>query len=128
MNLGIFKMFKLRGLWEAREGPSKIYGRTAFVTSLIVSEVPYSLLCATIYFVLWYFMGQSSSFLSQRGRANNLIPRSRLSPRRRHSSIQCVELLAVSKDLLTGPLTAFAMVQLFFFFMVPRHSSALPGA
>ncbi|GAA6022493.1 hypothetical protein JCM11491_001696 [Sporobolomyces phaffii] len=56
MNAIIFKVHALRGLWEARERPSRIYGRTAFVTSLLVSEIPYSFLCATIYFVLWYFL------------------------------------------------------------------------
>ncbi|BGP04521.1 hypothetical protein JCM10049v2_000323 [Rhodotorula toruloides] len=56
MNAIIFKVHSLRGLWEARERPSRIYGRTAFVTSLLVSEIPYSLLCATTYFVLWYFL------------------------------------------------------------------------
>ncbi|SCZ90578.1 BZ3500_MvSof-1268-A1-R1_Chr1-3g02077 [Microbotryum saponariae] len=56
LNVIIFKIFKLRGLWEARERPSKIYGRTAFITSLLVSELPYSLACATLYFVIWYFL------------------------------------------------------------------------
>ncbi|GAA6061045.1 hypothetical protein JCM10212_004619 [Sporobolomyces blumeae] len=56
MNAIIFKVHALKGLWEARERPSRIYGRTAFVTSLLVSEVPYSVLCATVYFVLWYFL------------------------------------------------------------------------
>lgn len=60
MNAIIFKVHSLRGLWEARERPSRIYGRTAFVTSLIVSEIPYSILCAATYFVLWYFLGESS--------------------------------------------------------------------
>lgn len=56
LNVIIFKIFRLRGLWEARERPSKIYGRTAFVTSLLVSEVPYSVACATSYWLLWYFL------------------------------------------------------------------------
>ncbi|KAI5478137.1 ABC drug exporter AtrF [Pseudohyphozyma bogoriensis] len=56
MNVTIFKVVSLRGIWKARELPCKIYGRTAFATSLIVSEIPYSILCATIYFVLWYFL------------------------------------------------------------------------
>ncbi|GAA5997309.1 uncharacterized protein JCM10292_000170 [Rhodotorula paludigena] len=56
MNAIIFKVHALRGLWEARERPSRIYGRTAFVTSLLVSEIPYSIACATAYFVLWYFL------------------------------------------------------------------------
>ncbi|GAA5993865.1 hypothetical protein JCM5350_006822 [Sporobolomyces pararoseus] len=56
MNAIIFKVHALRGLWEARERPSRIYGRTAFVTSLLISEIPYSIVCATIYFVFWYFL------------------------------------------------------------------------
>ncbi|KAK4057655.1 hypothetical protein OIO90_001303 [Microbotryomycetes sp. JL221] len=56
LNVIIFKMFRLRGLWEARERPSKIYGRVAFVTSLLVSEVPYSILCGFAYWILWYFL------------------------------------------------------------------------
>lgn len=60
MNLIIFKMFKLRGLWEARERPNRIYGPTAFVTSLLISELPYTFISATIYFVFWYFLGSFS--------------------------------------------------------------------
>lgn len=56
MNLIIFKMFKLRNLFTAREEPSRIYGKTAFVTSLLLSELPYTFVCGTIYFVLWYFL------------------------------------------------------------------------
>ncbi|GAA5972654.1 hypothetical protein JCM11641_002957 [Rhodosporidiobolus odoratus] len=56
MNAIIFKVHALRALWEARERPSRIYGSTAFVTSLLVSEVPYSLVCGAAYFVLWYFL------------------------------------------------------------------------
>mgnify|MGYP002717813649 CR=1 FL=1 len=58
MNAIIFKVHSLRALWEARERPSRIYGRVAFVTSLLVSEIPYSILCAATYFVLWYFLGE----------------------------------------------------------------------
>ncbi|KAL8286284.1 hypothetical protein RQP46_004772 [Phenoliferia psychrophenolica] len=56
MNLGIFKMVKMRALWHARERPSKVYGRTAFVTSLLLSEMPYSIACATLFFCIWYFL------------------------------------------------------------------------
>lgn len=66
MNAIIFKVHALRGLWEARERPSRIYGRTAFVTSLLVSEIPYSVVCATIYFFLWYFLGESLLSLPRR--------------------------------------------------------------
>jgi ATP-binding cassette subfamily G (WHITE) protein 2 (SNQ2) len=61
LNVIIFKVHALRALWEARERPSRIYGKTAFITSLLVSEVPYSVACASAYFVLWYFL---SAFLS----------------------------------------------------------------
>ncbi|GAA5892143.1 hypothetical protein JCM6882_005707 [Rhodosporidiobolus microsporus] len=56
MNAIIFKVHALRALWDARERPSGIYGRTAFATSLLVSEVPYSVACASAYFLLWYFL------------------------------------------------------------------------
>ncbi|BGP12461.1 hypothetical protein JCM10213_006973 [Rhodosporidiobolus nylandii] len=56
MNGIIFKIHSLRALWEARERPSRIYGRTAFVTSLLVSELPYSIVCGAAYFTLWYFL------------------------------------------------------------------------
>lgn len=59
MNLVIFKQHRLRGLFDQREGPSKIYGETAFVTSLIISELPYSILCGSIYFCIFYFLGTS---------------------------------------------------------------------
>ncbi|KAM0755503.1 catalytic activity: RhaA is able to hydrolyze alpha-1 [Meredithblackwellia eburnea MCA 4105] len=56
MNLSIFKMVKLRSLWHARERPAKVYGSTAFVSSLLVSEVPYSVACGTIFWSIWYFL------------------------------------------------------------------------
>lgn len=59
MNLIIFKMHRLRNLFNDREGTSLIYGRTAFVTSLLLSEIPYSLVCATLYFSCWYLLGES---------------------------------------------------------------------
>jgi ATP-binding cassette subfamily G (WHITE) protein 2 (SNQ2) len=58
MNLVIFKQHRLRGLFDQREGPSKIYGETAFVTSLIISELPYSIICGSIYFCIFYFLGK----------------------------------------------------------------------
>jgi ABC-type multidrug transport system permease subunit/ABC-type multidrug transport system ATPase subunit len=44
-----------RGIFEAREKKAKMYSWIAFVTGLIVSEIPYLILCAIIYFVCWYF-------------------------------------------------------------------------
>jgi ABC-type multidrug transport system permease subunit len=44
-----------RDLFEAREKKSKTYSWFAFVTSLIVSEIPYLCICAVLYFCCWYF-------------------------------------------------------------------------
>ncbi|KAL0930058.1 multidrug resistance protein [Colletotrichum truncatum] len=44
-----------RDIYEAREKKSKMYHWAPFVTGLIVSEFPYLLLCALMYYVCWYF-------------------------------------------------------------------------
>ncbi|KAJ4312438.1 hypothetical protein N0V84_009930 [Fusarium piperis] len=44
-----------RDIFEAREKKSKMYSWIAFVTGLIVSEVPYLVLCAVFYYVCWYY-------------------------------------------------------------------------
>jgi ATP-binding cassette subfamily G (WHITE) protein 2 (SNQ2) len=44
-----------RDIFETREKKSKMYSWVAFVTALIVSEVPYLILCAVLYFVCWYY-------------------------------------------------------------------------
>ncbi|KAI9925842.1 hypothetical protein MW887_005648 [Aspergillus wentii] len=44
-----------RDIFEAREKKSKMYHWAAFVTGLIVSEFPYLLVCALLYYVCWYF-------------------------------------------------------------------------
>lgn len=44
-----------RDVFEAREKKSKTYSWVAFVTGLIVSEMPYLLLCGVVYFVCWYY-------------------------------------------------------------------------
>ncbi|KAI2955912.1 hypothetical protein CBS147323_9436 [Aspergillus niger] len=44
-----------RDIFEAREKKSKIYHWAPFVTGLIVSEFPYLLVCALLYYVCWYF-------------------------------------------------------------------------
>ncbi|KAL2846861.1 ABC-2 type transporter-domain-containing protein [Aspergillus pseudoustus] len=44
-----------RDLWKAREGPSGIYGWIAFCSAQIVSEIPYAIVSAVIFFVLYYF-------------------------------------------------------------------------
>lgn len=44
-----------RDIFEAREKKSKMYHWAPFVTGLIVSEFPYLLVCALLYYVCWYF-------------------------------------------------------------------------
>ncbi|OBT53104.1 hypothetical protein VE04_08304 [Pseudogymnoascus sp. 24MN13] len=44
-----------RDIYEAREKKSKMYHWAPFVTGLIVSEVPYLLICAFLYYICWYF-------------------------------------------------------------------------
>lgn len=44
-----------RDIFEAREKKSKMYSWVAFVTGLIVSEFPYLVVCAVLYFVCWYY-------------------------------------------------------------------------
>jgi ABC-type multidrug transport system ATPase subunit len=44
-----------RDIYEAREKKSKMYSWVAFVTGLIVSELPYLCVCAVLYYVTWYY-------------------------------------------------------------------------
>ncbi|KAK4038643.1 ABC-2 type transporter-domain-containing protein [Parachaetomium inaequale] len=44
-----------RDLFETREKKSKTYHWIAFIGAQIVSEVPYLIICATLYFCCWYF-------------------------------------------------------------------------
>lgn len=44
-----------RDIYDAREKKSKMYSWKAFVTGLIVSEFPYLILCAVLYFVCFYY-------------------------------------------------------------------------
>lgn len=44
-----------RDIYETREKKSKTYHWAPFVTGLIVSELPYLIICALLYFVCWYF-------------------------------------------------------------------------
>lgn len=55
MNSTLPKFFINRQLWEARELPSRIYGWFAFCTANVVAEIPYAVLAAVIYFLIWYF-------------------------------------------------------------------------
>ncbi|KAF5697499.1 ATPase, partial [Fusarium mundagurra] len=44
-----------RDIFETREKKSKMYSWIAFVTGLIVSEVPYLIICAVLYYFCWYY-------------------------------------------------------------------------
>ncbi|KAB5576146.1 ABC-2 type transporter-domain-containing protein [Coniochaeta sp. 2T2.1] len=44
-----------RDIFEAREQKSKMYSWIAFVSGLVVSEIPYLCVCAVLYFVCWYY-------------------------------------------------------------------------
>lgn len=44
-----------RDIYETREKKSKMYHWVPFVTGLIVSEIPYLIICAVLYFVCWYY-------------------------------------------------------------------------
>lgn len=44
-----------RDLYDAREKKARIYSWKAFVTALILSEMPYLCLCAVLYFGCWYY-------------------------------------------------------------------------
>ena len=44
-----------RDIYDAREKKSRMYSWIAFVTGVIVSEVPYLVICAILYFVAFYY-------------------------------------------------------------------------
>ncbi|KAF1846592.1 uncharacterized protein K460DRAFT_335726 [Cucurbitaria berberidis CBS 394.84] len=44
-----------RDMYEVREKKSKTYNWPAFVTALIVSEIPYLIISGIIYFLCWYY-------------------------------------------------------------------------
>ncbi|TKA81800.1 hypothetical protein B0A55_02142 [Friedmanniomyces simplex] len=44
-----------RDIFEAREKKSKMYHWAAFTTGLIVSEIPYLIVCAVLYFLCFYY-------------------------------------------------------------------------
>lgn len=45
-----------RDIYETREKKSKMYSWKAFVTGLVVSELPYLVICAVLYFVIFYWI------------------------------------------------------------------------
>ncbi|KAI9368335.1 ABC-2 type transporter-domain-containing protein [Aspergillus egyptiacus] len=44
-----------RDIYDAREKKSKMYSWIAFVTGLVVSELPYLVICAVLYYVCFYY-------------------------------------------------------------------------
>ncbi|KAL4779039.1 ABC-2 type transporter-domain-containing protein [Aspergillus varians] len=44
-----------RDIYDAREKKSKMYSWFSFTTGLIVSEFPYLIICAILYFLCWYY-------------------------------------------------------------------------
>lgn len=44
-----------RDIYETREKKSKMYSWIAFVTGLVVAEIPYLILCAILYFLCFYY-------------------------------------------------------------------------
>ncbi|PNY27563.1 Brefeldin A resistance protein [Tolypocladium capitatum] len=50
-----------RDVFETREKKSKMYSWVAFVTGLIVSEMPYLVVCGVLYFACWYYTVGSPS-------------------------------------------------------------------
>ncbi|KAI7578256.1 pleiotropic drug resistance protein, ABC superfamily [Hortaea werneckii] len=44
-----------RDIYEAREKKSKMYHWAPFVTGLVVSEIPYLIVCAVLYFLCFYY-------------------------------------------------------------------------
>ncbi|KAJ5683807.1 uncharacterized protein N7477_000152 [Penicillium maclennaniae] len=44
-----------RDIYDAREKKSRMYSWIAFVTGLIVSEIPYLVISAVLYFLCWYY-------------------------------------------------------------------------
>ncbi|TXT15780.1 hypothetical protein VHUM_00283 [Vanrija humicola] len=44
-----------RSLYEVRERPSKTYSWIVFMLSNIIVEIPWSLLCGTLFFFCWYY-------------------------------------------------------------------------
>ena len=44
-----------RAIFETREAPSRTYSSLVFITTSILAEVPYQLLCAILVYCSWYF-------------------------------------------------------------------------
>lgn len=46
----------LRGLFEAREKPSKMYHWSVLVITFLIVEIPWNILAGTLYWLPWYFL------------------------------------------------------------------------
>lgn len=60
-------MFHIKRALSFREASSKIYSPMAFVTSMVAAEMPYSILCAVVFFVFLYFLPGLSASPSRAG-------------------------------------------------------------
>ncbi|GAA6001439.1 uncharacterized protein JCM10292_006254 [Rhodotorula paludigena] len=49
------KFLGLRTLYAARERPSRMYSWPVFVATSIIVEMPYNIVCGTIFFLCWYW-------------------------------------------------------------------------
>ncbi|KAF2149753.1 hypothetical protein K461DRAFT_323290 [Myriangium duriaei CBS 260.36] len=56
-----------RDIYDAREKKSKMYSWIAFVTGLVVSEIPYLIICGVLYFVCFYYTVGFSSDSNKAG-------------------------------------------------------------
>ncbi|OQV10163.1 hypothetical protein CLAIMM_14198 [Cladophialophora immunda] len=56
-----------RDIYETREKKSKMYHWVPFVTGLIVSEVPYLVICAVLYYVCYYYTAGLPSAANKAG-------------------------------------------------------------
>jgi ATP-binding cassette subfamily G (WHITE) protein 2 (SNQ2) len=45
----------IRSIYEIRERPSRMYSWTALATSQILVEIPWNILCSSLFFVCWYW-------------------------------------------------------------------------
>lgn len=56
-----------RDIYDTREKKSRMYSWIAFVTALVVSEIPYLCICGVLYFVCWYYTVGFSSDSNKAG-------------------------------------------------------------
>lgn len=53
-----------RNIYEVRERPSRMYSWTAWVTSMLLTETPWNVFGASLYFLCWYW---TVGFATSRG-------------------------------------------------------------